>query len=282
MARTNSLGKGLGAMFPDLMNNAGERPAFIMCGIEELTPNRFQPRSDFNDVAQQELMTSIKQNGVIQPIIVRKAQNGYEIVAGERRWRAAQASGIKEVPVIIRKASDRELAELSLIENIQREALNPIEEAKAYKVLAGDFALSQDDISTRVGKDRSTIANTIRLLKLPEEIQKDVISKKITAGHARALLSLDVPELQLNALRIIKKRELNVRETEGLITRLKSSQGKNEKKSPDKYIDDIQKTLSSHLLTRVKIKSGKKAGFIEIKYANPSELDRLTRYLLER
>ncbi|MCK9365068.1 MAG: ParB/RepB/Spo0J family partition protein [Syntrophales bacterium] len=282
MSRTNSLGKGLGAMFPDLINNAGDRPAFVMCGIEELTPNRFQPRSDFNDDAQKELIASIKTNGVIQPIIVRKTQNGYEIIAGERRWRAAQASGMKEVPVVIRKASDRELAELSLVENIQREALNPIEEAKAYQVLSSDFSLSQDDISARVGKDRSTIANTIRLLKLPDEIQKDVISKKITAGHARALLSLDLPELQLNALRTIKKRELNVRETEGLIKRLKSSQGKNEKKSSDQYIDDMQKTLSSHLLTRVKIKSGKKAGCIEIKYANPSELDRLTRYLLER
>ncbi|MBW6485892.1 MAG: ParB/RepB/Spo0J family partition protein [Syntrophobacterales bacterium] len=282
MSRTNSLGKGLGAMFPDLINNAGDRPAFVMCGIEELTPNRFQPRSDFNDDAQKELIASIKTNGVIQPIIVRKTQNSYEIIAGERRWRAAQASGMKEVPVVIRKASDRDLAELSLVENIQREALNPIEEAKAYQVLSSDFSLSQDDISTRVGKDRSTIANTIRLLKLPAEIQKDVISKSITAGHARALLSLDRPELQLNALRTIKKRELNVRETEGLIKRLKSSQGKNDKKSSDPYIDDVQKTLSSHLLTRVKIKSGKKAGYIEIKYANPSELDRLTRYLLER
>jgi len=282
MPRTNSLGKGLGAMFPDLINHAGDRPSFVMCGIEELEPNRFQPRSDFSDDAQNELIASVKKNGVIQPIIVRKAKNGYEIVAGERRWRAAQASGMKEVPVIIRQASDRELAELSLVENIQRESLNPIEEAKAYQVLSGEFSLSQEDIAARVGKDRSTIANTLRLLKLPEEIQKDIIEKKITAGHARAILSLDVSDLQLNAFKTIKKRGLNVREAENLIKRLKTNPEKKEKKSPDKYIEELQQELSSLFLAPVKIKAQKRSGVIGIKYANPGELDRITRFLLER
>ncbi len=284
MPRTNSLGRGLGAMFPDLVNPAGDRdqPSFVMCGIEELEPNRFQPRVDFNDDAQKELIASVKKNGVIQPIIVRKAKNGYEIVAGERRWRAAQASGMKEVPVIIRQASDRELAELSLVENIQRESLNPIEEARAYTVLAGTFSLSQEDISARVGKDRSTVANAIRLLKLPEEIQKGIIGKKISAGHARALLSLDIPELQIKTFKTIQKRDLNVRETENLVKRLKTNPEKKKKQSLDKYIEELQKELSAHLLAPVNIKNRKSSGAIEIRYANPRELDRLVRFLLER
>jgi ParB family chromosome partitioning protein len=269
-------------MFPDLIHHAGDRPAFVMCGIEELQPNRFQPRSDFSDDAQNELMASIKKNGVIQPIIVRKAENGYEIIAGERRWRAAQTAGMKEVPVIIRQANDRELAELSLIENIQRESLNPIEEAKAYQLLLGEFALSQEDISARVGKDRSTIANTIRLLKLPEVIKKDIIGKKITAGHARALVSLDRPELQLSALETIKTRGLNVRATERLIQRLKQAPVSRKKESPDQYLFDIQRELSSQLLAPVKIKAGKRSGVLEIKYANQEELNRLIRFLLDR
>jgi ParB family chromosome partitioning protein len=210
MPPKNSLGRGLGAMFPDLLNNIGDRPAFVQCGIEELTPNRFQPRRDFNDEDQKELVASVKKSGIIQPIIVRKAERGYEIIAGERRWRAAQAAGLKEVPIIIRKAEDRDLAELSLIENIQREALNPMEEADAYQTLLTRFSLSQEEISARVGKDRSTIANTVRLLKLPDAAKKALIGKQITAGHARALLALDLPGEQLGALKIIQKKELNV------------------------------------------------------------------------
>ncbi len=148
MPPKNSLGRGLGAMFPDLLNHIGDRPSFVRCGIEELTPNRFQPRRDFNDEDQKELVVSVKKSGIIQPIIVRKADTGYEIIVGERRWRAAQAAGLKEVPIIIRKAEDRELAELSLIENIQREALNPLEEADAYQTLLTRFSLSQEEISS--------------------------------------------------------------------------------------------------------------------------------------
>jgi len=190
MPPKHSLGKGLGAMFPDLLNNIGDKPAFILCGIEELTPNRFQPRRAFNDADQSELVASVRKSGIIQPIVVRKSENGYEIIAGERRWRAAQAAGLKDVPIIIRTADDRELAELSLVENIQREALNPVEEADAYQTLLTRFSLSQEEIAARVGKDRSTIANTVRLLKLPDAVKKALIAKGITAGHARALLAL--------------------------------------------------------------------------------------------
>ena len=281
MPPKDSLGKGLGAMFPDLLNHIGDRPSFVQCGIEELAPNRFQPRRNFNDDDQRELVASVKKSGIIQPIIVRKADNGYEIIAGERRWRAAQTAGLKEVPIIIRKAEDRDLAELSLIENLQREALNPIEEADAYQTLLNRFSLSQEEISTRVGKDRSTIANTIRLLKLPEAARKALIDKKITAGHARSLLSLEHPADQIRALKIIQQRDLNVRDTDRLIRNLKKSPGRKKPGRKDPHVTDLERELSSQLLTPVRIHAGKKSGTIEIRYANGDELNRLARLLLE-
>lgn len=281
MPPKDTLGKGLGAMFPDLLNHIGDRPSFVQCGIEELAPNRFQPRRNFNDDDQRELVASVKKSGIIQPIIVRKADNGYEIIAGERRWRAAQTAGLKEVPIIIRKAEDRDLAELSLIENLQREALNPIEEADAYQTLLNRFSLSQEEISTRVGKDRSTIANTIRLLKLPEAARKALIDKKITAGHARSLLSLEQPADQIRALKIIQQRDLNVRDTERLIRNLKKSPGRKKPGRKDPHVTDLERELSSQLLTLVRIHAGKKSGTIEIRYANGDELNRLARLLLE-
>ena len=282
MPPKNSLGRGLGAMFPDLLDNIGDRPSFVQCGIEELTPNRFQPRRDFNDESQKELVSSVKKSGIIQPIIVRKADSGYEIIAGERRWRAAQAAGLKEVPIVIRKAEDRELAELSLIENLQREALNPIEEADAYQTLLTRFALSQEELSARVGKDRSTIANTVRLLKLPEAARTALIGKKITAGHARALLALEHPGEQIRALKTIQQKELNVRETERLIGNLKTTPEKKKAGRKDPYLTDLERELSSQLLAAVQIRAGKRSGAIEIRYTNGEELNRLVRLFLDR
>jgi ParB family chromosome partitioning protein len=281
MPPKNSLGRGLGAMFPDLLNNIGDKPAFILCGIEELSPNRFQPRRDFNDEAQHALVASVKQSGIIQPIIVRKADNGYEIIAGERRWRAAQAAGLKEVPVIIRLAEDREVAELSLIENIQREALNPIEEADAYQTLMTSFSLSHAEISLRVGKDRSTIANTVRLLKLPEAAQKALIGKAITAGHARALLALESSGEQNSVLKVIQQKKLNVRDTERLIQNLKKKPARKRSDQKDLFMVDLERELSSHLLAAVRIRTGKRSGTIEIHYANGEDLNRLAMLLLE-
>ncbi|MHB8909049.1 MAG: ParB/RepB/Spo0J family partition protein [Syntrophales bacterium] len=281
MPPKQSLGKGLGAMFPNLLNNIGDKPAFILCGIEELTPNRFQPRRDFNDDSQRELIASVKKSGIIQPIIVRKSENGYEIIAGERRWRAAQAAGLKEVPVVIRSAEDRDLAELSLIENIQREALNPIEEADAYQTLMTRFSLSQEEISTRVGKDRSTVANTVRLLKLPEAVKKALIGKSITAGHARALLALDLPADQIGALKIVQRKELNVRDTERLIQNLKKTPTRAKAARKDPYLADLEQELSSRLLAAVQIRAGKRVGTIEIRYTTADELNRLARLLLD-
>jgi ParB family chromosome partitioning protein len=282
MPPKHSLGKGLGAMFPDLLNNIGDKPAFILCGIEELTPNRFQPRRAFNDADQHELVASVRKSGIIQPIVVRKSENGYEIIAGERRWRAAQAAGLKEVPIIIRTADDRELAELSLVENIQREALNPVEEADAYQTLITRFSLSQEEIAIRVGKDRSTIANTVRLLKLPEEVKKALIGKAITAGHARALLSLDAPGERIAALRMIQKKNLNVRDTERLIQRLKNGAVRKNSVKKDSFLTDLERDLSSRLLAAVQIRTGKKKGKIEIRYTSNEDLNRLVLLLLDR
>jgi len=282
MPPKQTLGKGLGAMFPDLLNNIGNKPAFTLCGIEELTPNRFQPRRDFNDEDQRSLVASVKKSGIIQPIIVRKSETGYEIIAGERRWRAAQASGLKEVPVIIRTAEDREVAELSLIENIQREALNPIEEADAYQTLMTRFSLSQEEISARVGKDRSTIANTVRLLKLPETVKKALIGKSITAGHARALLALDLSGEQIGALKVILQKGLNVRATERLIQKLKKAPLHQKTPRKDPYLTDLERELSSLLLTSVRIRAGKRGGTIEIRYTNGEDLNRLVLLLLDR
>ena len=279
MPPKQTLGKGLGAMFPDLLTNIGNKPAFTLCGIEELTPNRFQPRRDFNDEDQRALVASVKKSGIIQPIIVRKTETGYEIIAGERRWRAAQASGLKEVPVIIRSAEDQEVAELSLIENIQREALNPIEEAEAYQTLMTRFSLSQEEISARVGKDRSTIANTVRLLKLPETVKKALIAKSITAGHARALLSLDLPGEQVTALKAIQLKGLNVRDTERLIQKLKKAPQRPKAAKRDPYLTDLERELSSQLLAAVHIRAGKKAGTIEIRYTSGEDLNRLIMLL---
>jgi ParB family transcriptional regulator, chromosome partitioning protein len=282
MPAKNSLGKGLGAMFPDLLQDFDNGTAYVICGIEELAPNRFQARRDFNDKDQQQLVASISKSGIIQPIVVRKSGAGYEIIAGERRWRAAQKACLQNVPVIIREASDLEVAELSLIENIQREALNPIEEAEAYQILTGQFGLSQEELSRRVGKDRSTIANALRLLKLPSAARKALIEKKITSGHARPLLGLDAPEDQLKILAAILKHALSVRETERLTQNLIRASTGIKKVKVDPYVKDIEQTLSTKMMTRVQIyQNQKKAGRIEIRFNSPEDLNRLIKVLLE-
>jgi len=280
--KKDALGKGLGAIFSDLLDNdPGKKISVNSCGIEELRPNPYQPRKSFNDEDQKKLVASVKQSGIIQPIVVRKADSGYEIIAGERRWRAAQAAGLKDVPIVIRKASDLEAAELSLIENLLREELNPLEEADAYVTLMEKFNLSQESISAQVGKDRSTIANTVRLLKLPAKAKTALIEKKITSGHARGLLALASPEEQMAALDIILKRELNVRETEKLITRLKQKTPEKKVLVKDRFMTDLEKLLTTKCMARVQLKGSAKKGAIEISYASMDELNRLARYLLD-
>jgi ParB family transcriptional regulator, chromosome partitioning protein len=274
-----SLGKGIGALLPDLLDDISTKPSFITCGIEELSPNRFQARKDFNDIEQKRLVSSIKKNGIIQPIIVRKSATGYEIIAGERRWRAAQQAGIKNVPIIIREAQDVDAAEISLIENIQRENLNSIEEAEAYTMLIEKFDIKQDELSNRVGKDRSTISNTIRLLKLPQNVKQALRNKVITAGHARSLLALDSPSEQLQVFHTIQKKSLSVRDTERLIQNMKKNVSKQKSLKTDASLLDLEKSISRCLMTAVHISRGKKSGKIEIKFKTTEELNRLIALL---
>jgi len=280
MAQKNVLGKGLGAIFPDILSEPDKKKN-VSCGIEELHPNRYQPRKMFNDSKQKELIASVKNSGIIQPIVVRKAAQGYEIIAGERRWRAAQAAGLKDVPIVIREATDREAAEMSLIENIQREELNPLEEANAYVTLSDTFKLSQDEIASQVGKDRSTIANTIRLLKLPEKVQKALMDNKITAGHARCLLACPSVDEQIAALQFIIKKDLNVRETERLIQKEKKTTDKNPDVQKDRFMSDLERSLAKKFMAKVQIKGSAKKGFIEIRYTSLDELNRLADVILD-
>lgn len=285
MSKKNALGKGLGAIFPDLMEDPANKPHFAMCGIEELSPNRFQPRRIFDEKEQKKLADSIRENGVLQPILVRKPddQPGYEIIAGERRWRAAQAAGLQDVPIIIRQSTgDRDVAELSLIENIQREELNPIEESEAYHTLIDRFHLSQEEVSSRVGKERSTIANALRLLHLPDEAKNALVRKEISAGHARAILSVPSHEGRISILKEIVRKKLSVREAEKLAQRLASAKAKHDhgqaRKEP--YITDIESKMSKYLMAITKIKPLRKGGVIEIRFLSDNDLDRVYEVIM--
>lgn len=280
MYKKTPLGRGLGAIFTDLVDDVEKDTSFSTCGIEELTPNRFQPRKEFDGGEQANLVASIRQNGIIQPIVVRKSEHGYEIIAGERRWRAAQAAGLTEVPIIVRKAEDIDIAELSLIENIQREELNPVEEADAYQTLQTRFHLSQEEISDRVGKDRSTVANTLRLLRLPPDVKKALTKRKISAGHARSLLALDGEEEQLSALKEILKKNLSVRETERLVKRQANPSPAQAKREKEGYMFDLEDRLSKKFMTKINIKPSGKGGTIEIKFLSEEDLERVIRLIM--
>lgn len=274
MIKRKALGKGLGALIPEDTLPVS-RPVF--CGIDELSPNHRQPRKQFKDKSIDELAASIKEIGIIQPIVARKNTHGkYEIITGERRWRAAMKAGLSEVPIIIREADDRESLEVAIIENLQREDLNPLDESKAYLQLIDDFGLTQEDVAKRVGKDRSTITNQLRLLKLPKDIQQDLLSEKITAGHARPLLSLESSSDQLQVRDVIIKKTLSVRETELLVQRYKKKKAKQERSiKKDPHLDFLRDELVHILGTQVKIHKKKKGGKFEIQFSSDGELDRI-------
>jgi ParB family chromosome partitioning protein len=271
-----NLGRGLDALIPKGDNLEG----YIVASINELKPNMFQPRKDFDDETISELASSIKEKGILQPLVVRTISGGYEIIAGERRWRAAQRAGITRVPVIIKEATDREVLELALIENLQREDLNPIEEAVAYQQLIDEFELTHEDVSQQIGKDRSTITNQLRLLKLPEEAKKALIAGDITAGHARAILSIESSAEAREALKAIQKQKLSVRKTEQLIQNISKRKKKDAKpRSDDIYIRQITDELKKSLSTQVRIVYKQGKGKIEIDYYSNEELERLTSIL---
>jgi len=281
MSKKNALGKGLGAIFTDLGDDPAGKPTYVLCGVEELSPNRFQPRKTFDSKVQKSLVASIKKDGILQPIVVRKVESGYEIIAGERRWRAAQSAGLMDVPIIIRhNADDIDVAELTLVENIQREDLNAIEESCAYQTLINRFKLSQEEISARVGKDRSTVANSLRLANLPEEAKEALIKKTISAGHARAILSVDSHEKQIALLKEIIKRTLSVRETEKLAKSGDIQIKKKKKLEKNVYITDIENKISRVLMVKTDIKQLRNGGVIEIKFSSMDDLDRLVTIIM--
>jgi ParB family chromosome partitioning protein len=281
MIKKNSLGKGLGAMFPDLLEKIGDKPVLVTCGIEELVPNRYQARKDFDPEEHNSLVASIRKSGIIQPIVARRFDGGYEIIAGERRWRAAQAAGLKNVPVIIRDAADQDAAVFSLIENLLRANLNPMEEAQAFHRLMNEFNLSHEAISTTVGKDRSTVTNALRLLKLPKEIREALAKRTLSAGHARAILALESVEEQTRLFRAILSKGLNVREAEEFARGKKK--GKSVKKKPvgDEHLAELEKRLSRRLMAKVNIHLRKRGGSIEVRFSSPEELDRILEVLLK-
>jgi len=278
-----ALGKGLGALFPDIEKE--DRKSFFLCGIEEISPSRYQPRKGFDGAKLDELAASIKEKGIIEPLIVRKGESGYELIVGERRWRAAQRAGIKEVPVIVREVSTGEALELALIENLQREDLNPLEEAEAYKRLMEEFHHTQEELAKRIGKDRTTVANAVRLLKLPEEIKASLSDESITSGHARALLGLDTPDEQKVACKEIIKRGLSVRETERLVKRIalrksKPDAGVRPSREEDLLIRNLEETLRRFLGTQVRIPKKGQKGKIEIEFYSDEDLERIIERIM--
>ena len=275
----SGLGKGLDLLIPK-SEPVEEKAEPQVLKISQVEPNRNQPRKQFDKEGLQELAGSIKQYGIIQPIIVAKKDDYYEIIAGERRWRAAKMAGLKEVPVVIREYSEKEIAEISLIENIQRENLNPIEEAKAYKSLIEEYNLTQEELSERISKSRTQITNTMRLLKLHEKVQKMLIDGSLSAGHARALLGLEIQEEQLITAQKIVAENLSVRQTEDLVRQINNPPKSSKKTAPkiknSVFYKDLEKRMTEALGTKVHINQKEQGkGRIEISYFSEDELDRI-------
>jgi ParB family chromosome partitioning protein len=280
MTKRTALGKGIGALISSATQEG--RHKYFLCPVEELRPHGRQPRKSFDDAKMAELVASIHEKGVIQPLVVRNAGDHYQIIAGERRWRAAQRAGLKEVPVVIQDVSEDWALEMALIENIQREDLNPIEEAEAYRQLMSSFDLSQDEVAKRVGKDRSTVANALRLLRLPRTVQQDVTSGRLSMGHARALLPLESGARLQDARDLVVKKQLSVRQTEELVKRLKTAVPVAvPRKTADPELTAQAARLQRRLGTQVRIvpkARGSKGGKIEIAYYSAEELERLLEW----
>jgi ParB family chromosome partitioning protein len=291
-AKKNGLGKGLDSLITDKVNkpsaakketeNLDPASGAVMMDINKVEPNREQPRKKFDEDALLELSESLKQFGILQPLLVQKRADYYEIIAGERRWRAAKKAGLTEIPVIIKQLTDQEIMEISLIENIQREDLNPIEEAQAYKRLLTEFNLKQDEVAERVSKSRTAVTNTMRLLKLSDNVQQMVIDEMLTTGHARALIGIEDPEQQYTIAQKIFDEKLSVRDTEKLIKNLQNQ--KKDEKSDAQKIDpkleaiyrDLEEQMKRILGTKVAISpKDEKRGKLEIEYYSQDELDRI-------
>lgn len=277
------LGKGLSALIPEVTEE--EPRNLFYCGIEEIIPNRSQPRKHFEESKLQELAESIKEKGILEPLIVRRVDQGYELIVGERRWRAAQKAGLKEVPVLVKEVEGREALELSLIENLQRENLNPIEEAEAFKRLTEEFDINQAELATRIGKDRTTITNALRLLKLPLEVRNELLQNRITSGHARAILTLETKEKQKALCSLIVEKGLSVREAEAVAKRWSETSKKptasgRRRDELESQLNSLQDSLRQRLATKVRILPKGKKGKIEIEYYSHEDLGRIVETIL--
>jgi ParB family chromosome partitioning protein len=278
-----ALGRGLSALIPD--SPAPPAPTAdraLEIDTDLLRPNKFQPRTHMDDDRIDDLSRSIRSNGIIQPIVVRKVEKGYEIIAGERRWRAAQRAGLLKVPVVVRDIPEDQLLAVALIENIQREDLNPIEEAAAYRRLSDDFHLTQEQIADAVGKDRSSIANYVRLLRLPQEVRANVACNALSMGHARALLGLNDEDAQLRLARDVVARQLSVRETEALVKKAAEPAAARPETVIDVHTRAAEDKLRLAVGTRVRIVRNGKGGRIEIDFTSDDELQRIYEQLTER
>ena len=280
MATHKALGKGLSALIPETEEFGPGAARFFQCPIEMIEPNPYQPRQTFEGEELEELARSVKEQGILTPLLVSKTDRGYRLIAGERRWRAAQKAGLARVPVVVRETTAAQSLELALIENIHRKDLNPIEEAMAFSRLLEDTGATQESLATRLGKDRATITNTLRLLKLPTSIQKDLMDGRISMGHARVLAGLkDVLEQKAMRDEIIRK-ELSVRQTEALVKkRSRSGAARTRAGKKDPYLQSLADSLKSSLGTKVEIRKRGRQGSILIYFYSDEELDRLLEVL---
>ena len=285
----SALGKGLSALIgprpSPLPSATGPEERIHNLRLTDIKPSPLQPRKEFASDALQELVDSIRQHGIIQPLIVRQMDGRYELIAGERRWRAAQELGLGEVPAIVRRVTDLEVLEISLIENLQREDLNPIEEAQGYARLAGEFGMRQEDIATKVGRSRAAVANSLRLLDLHPQIQVWLMQDLLSVGHAKVLLAVKMPEEQLLLAEIVLRRNATVRGTERIVARHLGTNRVRRKTRPSTSafgsaaIEDLQNRLQQHLGTKVALHHGPKKGRIEIEYYGAQDLERITTAL---
>jgi len=280
-----ALGRGLSALIPqhDIIFVKNSAESIINIPLSDVKANKYQPRSEFNKEKLNDLVNSIKEKGVIQPVLVRRAIDGYELIAGERRLRAAVILKLENIPAIIKDVNDVDMLEIALIENLQREELNPIEEAKAFERLTTEFNFTQDKIAQTMGKNKSTISNAIRLLGLPQKIQAEISKDTISAGHARALLSLPTENEQIRVCNVVINKDLSVRETEKLVERRRVEAGTQKKTvKHDHSLDSVTAEMQQALGTRVKIFHGKKRGTIHIEYYSVEDLNRILGIIVSK
>ena len=278
--KRKALGRGLGALIPIGRDGPASRPdtqaQIFQCPLDKLIPNAQQPRQSFSERKLKELTESVRAKGVMHPLIVRVKNGGYQIITGERRWRAAKMAGLKSVPVIVKDVTDSDMLELALIENLQREDLNPLEEADAYRQLIEEHGLKQEDMAKRVGRQRSSVTNTLRLLKLPDEVRRYLMTGELSLGHARAILGVAGERARVQLARQVVKGRLSVRECEELVRREPRARGKAKKPRKQRYTPQVYRLVESlqrRLGTKVDIHQGKKGGRVVIHYFSPKELD---------